>query len=232
MKNLIKVLKTISIILWVPAILFVFSIVYSRLNTDIGYSPKQPVEFSHKVHSSDYEIKCIFCHHESEIGSFSAVPTTFSCIVCHVAIKEESEKVKPLIESYDNQKPIQWIRLYKLPEHTHFNHNTHILAGIDCASCHGEVEKMEKTYRTNDFSMEFCLNCHRDPDKNIIQTREITGVFDYFNFTQSKINILQSESMTEPHYGSFVQEKNYEKIGILTIKKPSKGPENCSACHY
>lgn len=202
------------------------------MNSDIGYSPNQPVEFSHKVHSGDYEMKCVFCHYESEISSFSAVPTTFSCIVCHVAIKEESDKVKPIIESYDNQRPIKWIRLHKLSEHTHFNHYTHVLSGIDCASCHGEVEKMEKTSKTRDLTMEFCLNCHREPDRYIIPTRKITGVFDYFDYSKSNLKLVDLESMTEPHYGSYQLKSNYQKFGILTIKKPGKGPENCSACHY
>jgi len=201
------------------------------VNSDIGYSPAQPVEFSHKVHSSDYELKCLFCHHEAEENSFSAIPTTFSCMVCHVALKPESEKMIPVIESYDNNKPIIWNRLYKLPEYTKFNHNAHIMSGIDCASCHGEVEKMDNTYKVRDMTMNWCLDCHRDPERYIIKSRDITGLFIY---NEKNWNISdQQRSTTVPYSGSYFSTQNFTKYAITATKKEAgRGPENCSACHY
>jgi hypothetical protein len=229
---MIKFIKTMALVLWIPAILLVVSIVYSNMNSDIGYSPVQPVQFSHKVHSGDYKIKCLFCHHEAETGSFSAVPTTFACMVCHVALKSETEPMKPVIESYDNNKPIKWIRIHKLPEYVKFNHNTHILADIDCASCHGNVETMEQTYKTKDFTMSWCLDCHRNPAEYIIRGRDITGIFTFGNAKNNDKSMLKQKVYTKPAYGGYVGNKVYEKYGIKSAKAPGKGPEFCSACHY
>ncbi len=227
---MLKTVKIIATILWIPAILLVVSIVYSNMNSDIGYSPKQPVEFSHKVHSGDYKIKCLFCHHEAETSSFSAVPTTFACMVCHVALKSETELMKPVNESYDNNKPIQWVRIHKLPEYVKFRHNTHILADIDCASCHGNVETMEQTYRTKDFTMRWCLDCHRNPEENIIRGRNITGIFKFAEVKKTADNDYP-KARTRPFYGDYIKRKIYQKFGIKAAKKPGKGPEHCSACH-
>jgi len=231
-KQLKNIIKISALILWLPALLFIISVIYSRMNSEIAYSPNQPMTFSHKVHSGDYNIKCLFCHHEAETQTFSALPTTFSCMVCHVALKSESKLIQPLIESYDKRKPIQWVGIHKLPEYVKFNHNSHILSGIDCASCHGNVEQMEKTERTRDFTMSWCLNCHRNPRKYIIPSRNITGIFVYNTLQKNEIKLAKSKPKTKPSFGSYITENIIERHGIKATKLPGRGPENCSACHY
>lgn len=227
-----RIIRRTALILWLPLFLVVFSIIYSRMNSDIGFTPQQPVEFSHKVHSGDYKIKCLFCHHEAESKSFSAVPTTQSCLVCHVALKNESELIKPLMDSYDSGKAIKWVRLHKLPEYVHFNHNMHLAANIDCETCHGKIENMERTRRIHDFTMSWCIDCHREPLRHIIPGREITGIFVYPAGHSGELLLSHFKPKTKPAYGSFVNNKNYQKYGIIKAKQPGRGPENCSACHY
>ena len=202
------------------------------MNSEIGYSPDQPLTFSHKIHSDDYKIKCLFCHYQAETHSFSALPTTFSCMVCHVALKSESKLIQPLIESYDKRQPIQWIQINKLPDYVKFNHDTHIQSNIDCASCHGNVEKMGKTERIRDFTMSWCLDCHRNPKKNIIPGREITGIFVYPSSQQDEITLKELKPKTRPSYGSYINNNIIKKYGINAARRPGRGPENCSACHY
>lgn len=202
------------------------------MNSEIGYAPEQPVIFSHKIHSSKYKIKCLFCHYEAESHSFSALPTTLSCMICHVALKSESKLIEPLIESYDEKRPIKWKRIHKLPEYVRFNHNTHIMSNIDCASCHGYVENMDITKRTKDFTMAWCIDCHRQPEKYIITGRKITGIFKH-QFAQTKQRkIFVSKPKTKPEYGGYINEKVFEKYGIKAVHRPGRGPLNCSACHY
>jgi len=45
--------------------------------------------------------------------------------------------------------------------------------GIGCASCHGRVDEMPLMYQQNTLQMEWCLNCHRNPAKNLRPTSEI-----------------------------------------------------------
>ncbi len=227
-----NIIMRMAKLFWLPTMLLIISIVYSRMNSDISYSPEQVVAFSHKVHSGDYQIKCLFCHTQAESKSFSPIPTTRTCMVCHVALRSESEAIKPLADSYDTGRPLHWIRIYKLPEYAKFNHDIHLAANIDCSSCHGNVEKMEKTKHKRDFTMSWCIDCHRKPIENIIPSREISGIFvQPSNQFQSLVQ-AQFHPKTKPAYGAYINEQVFNKYGIKSAKQPDRGPENCSACHY
>ncbi len=201
--------------------IFLWSSFY-RLN--YGYQPDQPVEFSHKAHIENYDMKCTFCHYYAEKKSFAGVPSTWDCMVCHNALKSESEKMLKVIESADLHKPLIWNRVYKLPEFTYFNHFTHLRVMIDCSSCHGEVEKMEKVVLNQPLTMKWCLDCHRNPLKHIIPARKISGIytdtFNYFENSEYKIIDIQELSNFKGNQNRF-----YKRL-------PNFGPENCSACHY
>jgi hypothetical protein len=108
----------------------------------------------------------------------------------------------------------------------------HIAANIDCASCHGQIEFMEQTHRINNFTMSWCIDCHRQPVTHIIPGREITGIFTYPGNMFNELVRVNFKAKTKPSYGSFVNEKIYQKYGIKSAKQPGRGPENCSACHY
>lgn len=223
-------------ILWLPALICTYYFFINYLIAGYGYSPAQPVYFSHKVHSGDYQIKCLFCHVGAEKTAFSDIPSSYSCMVCHTALKTETDRMKPLIISYDSKVPIKWNRIYRLPEYSHFNHYTHINASIDCASCHSEVEKMEVIYKTTYMSMQWCLNCHREPQKYIIPTREISGVFIYPDnksiLAGESIKLAESKPFIYPDYGMYYTGERKNNNSFLLTKLPGKGPETCSACHY
>lgn len=230
-----NIIKWTAIVLWLPTLIIIASILYNHLNSDIGYQPSQPVRFSHKVHSKNYGIKCLFCHHTAELSSFSAIPSTESCMICHVALKAESELIKPVIASYDNRVGIPWIRINRLPEYTHFNHSSHVQASIDCSSCHGKVEEMDSTFKTQDFTMKWCLDCHRNPEQNVTLTRNITGAFG-FGFTTKKLTkeIIEANTKTysNPSGGEYFTGYLQNIFGIKSRKAPGRGPETCSSCHY
>lgn len=210
---IIAFLFTINFFLWSG---------FYRLN--YGYEPDQPIEFSHKAHIEKYDMKCTFCHYYAEKKSFAGVPTTWDCMVCHNALKSDSEKMKKVIESADFHKPLVWNRVYKLPEYTHFNHYTHLKVMIDCSSCHGEVEKMDLIKLNQPLTMKWCLDCHRNPLKFIIPARSISGIytdsFNYFGNIEYKLININNLSISGENQN-------------LTLKRlPNLGPENCSACHY
>ena len=45
--------------------------------------------------------------------------------------------------------------------------------GIGCASCHGRIDKMNLVYQASPLTMEWCLNCHRTPEKYIRPREEV-----------------------------------------------------------
>ncbi len=63
--------------------------------------------------------------------------------------------------------------VHDLPDYVYFSHEIHVNKGIGCASCHGRVDQMPLMYEQNTLQMEWCLNCHRNPAKNLRPTSEI-----------------------------------------------------------
>lgn len=207
-------------------------LLYTNSTENIGFSPHQPVAFSHKVHSGDYGIKCLFCHTEVEHLDFSPIPSTHTCIVCHVALKNESELMKTVNKSYDDTISIFWNRCYKLPDYTHFSHSRHIRAEIDCASCHGEVEKMDTIFQGIALTMLWCLDCHRTPEKKVIMARDISGIFVYPE--GDTINQrLPSKPKTKPFFGEYEYDiPSLLLNGIPSPKRFGSGSQTCSSCHF
>ena len=143
---------------------------------DVGYRPQQPVPFDHAVHAGSLKIACVYCHTSVEKSAHSTVPPTSTCMNCHSIVKRESPKLRLVRESVEKNIAIPWVRIHRLPDYAFFNHSRHITAGIDCASCHGEVEKQGVVVQKKPLTMGWCLECHRNPEPFVIRTRAISGV--------------------------------------------------------
>ena len=144
--------------------------------TDVGYRPAQPIPYSHKEHAGDLGIDCRYCHTGVERSFEANVPPTQTCMNCHKLILPESEKLLPVRESFASGRPIQWVRVSKVPDFAYFNHAPHLRAGVGCASCHGNVADMEIVQLVEPMSMGWCLDCHRNPDMHLRPVSEITNM--------------------------------------------------------
>ena len=82
---------------------------------------------------------------------------------CHAVVKKDSRKLAALRESWTSGKPVEWVRVHKLPDHAYFDHSAHLAAGVGCASCHGRIDQMEVVRQDQPLAMGWCLDCHRDP---------------------------------------------------------------------
>jgi hypothetical protein len=127
-----------------------------------GYKPEQPVKYSHQAHVEKTGMECQYCHSSVHKSSFATIPSLESCMACHTYVKPESAEVKKVKEYWEAKKPIEWIPVSGLPEHTRVDHQRHIAAGIACYVCHGQVNKMEVVEKVSSFKMGFCLSCHRE----------------------------------------------------------------------
>jgi hypothetical protein len=76
-------------------------------------------------------------------------------------------------QSWATGESLPWTRVHDLPDYVFFNHEIHVNKGIGCSSCHGRVDQMPIMYMQNSLQMEWCLNCHRNPEKNLRPTSEI-----------------------------------------------------------
>jgi menaquinone reductase, multiheme cytochrome c subunit len=150
----------------------------SPQTTDVGYSPVQPVAYSHAVHAGDLGIDCRYCHTTVEDAAFAAVPPTSVCMSCHAIIAAQSDKLTPVRESALSGLPVRWVQVHDLPDYAYFDHSAHVTRGVGCVACHGRVDKMEQVSQVERLSMGWCLECHRNPDPYLRQ-RELATRMDW-----------------------------------------------------
>jgi len=150
-----------------------YVMVRSNYATRINFTPAQPVPFSHAHHVGGDGIDCRYCHTSVETSSFAGIPPTKTCMNCHSQIWANSPLLAPVRESYETGKPIEWKRVYDLPEFVYFNHSIHIAKGIGCSTCHGRVDKMQLTYKVTPLNMGWCLDCHANPAKYVRPKSEV-----------------------------------------------------------
>jgi hypothetical protein len=152
---------------------------------DRGYSPAQPIAFSHRLHAGDMELNCQYCHTGAGKSRHAGVPSPNTCMNCHgqvtagkaaadrdkAAVSPELQKLydavafDPHTKTYDDSRPthpLEWIKVHDLPDFVCFDHSRHVTAGVQCQQCHGEVQTMDRVTQVRGFLMGFCVNCHRD----------------------------------------------------------------------
>jgi formate-dependent nitrite reductase cytochrome c552 subunit len=135
--------------------------------TRVGYQPKQPVAFSHKIHGEQLGIDCRYCHNHVDGSWFSNIPAASTCMNCHSLILKDDPKLALVRESFATGKPIPWVQIHKVPDYVYFNHSVHVNRGISCVHCHGEINQMDEVQHAKPLSMSFCLECHRAPEQKI-----------------------------------------------------------------
>jgi hypothetical protein len=138
-----------------------------------GQRADQPVPFSHKHHVQGLGLQCQYCHTSVEKSSYAGIPPTKTCMNCHSQIWTNANLLEPVRQSWATGSSITWTRVHDLPDYAYFNHEIHVNKGLGCSSCHGRVDQMPLMYAQNTLQMEWCLNCHRNPAKNLRPTSEI-----------------------------------------------------------
>ncbi len=138
-----------------------------------GQRADQPVPFSHKHHVQGLGLQCQYCHTTVEKSSYAGIPPTRTCMNCHAQIWTNAQLLEPVRQSWYTGQSIPWIRVHDLPDFVFFSHEIHVNKGIGCESCHGRVDEMPLMYAQNTLQMEWCLDCHRNPAKNLRPTSEI-----------------------------------------------------------
>jgi hypothetical protein len=108
---------------------------------------------------------CRYCHTSVEKSSYAGIPSTKICMNCHSQIWTNAPMLEPIRASFRDDQPVHWIKVNDLPDFVYFNHQIHVRQGVGCATCHGRVDKMPLMYQAQSLQMEWCLNCHRAPEK-------------------------------------------------------------------
>jgi hypothetical protein len=169
-----------------PVTIFVilcsFALTYfaSRAERDgVGYTPAQPVNYSHKLHAGELGIDCQYCHVAVEKSRHAMVPAVATCMNCHTVTRKDTPEIQKLTSIYQEQIPLRWIRVHKVPDYAYFNHSVHVNKNIECESCHGEIMQMEKVGQMRSFTMASCINCHTDAHDELPYLENVKEGSDY-----------------------------------------------------
>lgn len=116
-------------------------------------------------------------------------------------------------------KPIEWVRIHNMPDFVYFNHAQHVVAGeqtiikakkvdVVCKACHGQVQEMDKLQMANNFTMGWCIDCHR--------TTEVDMTNNYNKEYYQKLH-----DKLKKQYG-----------GDIKMTVDAIGGLECGKCHY
>lgn len=130
---------------------------------------RQPIKFSHKIHATDNQIDCQYCHIYARRSFTSGVPPVAICAGCHRFVGTGLAEVKKVMEFWEKKEPIPWVKIHDVPDFVRYPHYKHVNAknetfpdGVPCQQCHGPVETMDvvEVYDANFGQMGWCLKCH------------------------------------------------------------------------
>lgn len=160
-----------------PIVMVVLMLVArSPLANGINASVRQPVQFDHRHHVADDGIDCLYCHDAARKSATAGIPPTSRCMGCHAQIWPDSQKLAPVRNSFFEDRSIAWNKVHRLPDFVFFDHSVHVQNGVGCVTCHGRVDQMAVLEQVAPLSMQWCLDCHRDPTPHLRPLDEITSM--------------------------------------------------------
>lgn len=127
----------------------------------LAEATEQPIAFTHERHAGTLGMDCNYCHSNARKGIHAGVPATSVCMGCHALIDttDRPELVK-LKDYWEKGEVIPWNKTHDLPDYVYFSHKRHVVAGLACQECHGEVQTMTVNQRVASLKMGWCLDCH------------------------------------------------------------------------
>lgn len=69
-----------------------------------GYAPKQPIEYSHRLHAGELGIDCLFCHSAADKSRHAGIPSTDVCMKCHKVVTSSFEVLQDEMNKADEEK--------------------------------------------------------------------------------------------------------------------------------
>lgn len=186
-----------------------YGCVRSSYATGVSTHVDQPIPFSHKHHVSGLGLDCRYCHTSVETSTFAGMPSTHTCMTCHSQVWTDSPTLAPVRDSLSTDTPIAWNRVYELADFVYFDHRVHVAKGVGCTTCHGPIEQMPLVAGASPMRMQWCLECHRSPERFLRPREEVFNV-------------------------DWIPPANQRELGQRLMREyriPGHGLDNCSVCH-
>ncbi len=155
------------------AVLVVVVFPRSSAVTRQNQAREQPVQFYHLHHVGGMGIDCRYCHTSVDRAASAGIPSTKTCMNCHSQIFKDSPTLEPVRASWREDQSIPWERVHDLPDFVYFDHSAHVNKGVGCTTCHGPVGEMSYVRQEKSLLMEWCLDCHRAPERYLRPRAEV-----------------------------------------------------------
>ncbi len=131
--------------------------------------------------------------------------------------------LEPVRESYRTGKSLVWNRVNDLPDFVYFDHSIHVNKGVGCNECHGPVDRMPLMFNYASLQMEWCIQCHRGPEK-VLRPREQVFNMRYQQPSSASPVVVDGKSYTDQlSLGKYLAHK-YNLRSVMDIT-------SCSTCH-
>jgi hypothetical protein len=184
---------------------------------------EQPVPFSHLHHVNQLGIDCRYCHTAVEHSAHAGIPPTKTCMNCHQQMWAGAEWLEPVRKSYKTDTPITWNKVHNTPHYVYFNHSIHVAKGVSCYSCHDRIDNMPLVKQSKTLLMEWCLDCHRQPENHLRPKSEIYNLAWKPKDGTVDTDGATIEPMSQAELGRQLKEKYHVR--------DEKTLTNCSICH-
>lgn len=183
-------------------------------DTLVGWDrgPRQPILFSHRRHAGVFEIDCFYCHSNTDRSPYAYVPSVTTCMGCHRVVKSSSPAIQALSGYLQREEPIEWVRIYRVPDFVQFNHARHVVAGVECTECHGPVDSMDVVYQVAPLTMGWCLDCHWQP--------------------ASPEKLAEARRLARRYAVPGREERGLYPAAIDQAYGETRAPIDCATCHY
>lgn len=190
-----------------PLIVVGAALVLVRSGTVTGQNRTvhQPVPFSHRHHTAEIGIDCRYCHTSVETSAHAGLPPTTTCMSCHSQLFTDARMLEPVRQSLARHQSLSWNAVNALPGYVYFNHSVHIAGHVACGTCHGAVGTMNLTRQNAPLTMQWCLDCHRDPGPRL----------------------SKADRLFDPFFSSESSRSASIHVGSLPLKRLT----DCSTCH-
>lgn len=165
---------------------------------------------------------CMNCHYQIQEykGDYVEEGKTKEFYTKEIQKIYKSAGFDPNTMQYTGEKEhIEWTRVHNMPDFVYFNHAQHVVAGGEaiknakqveqvCYACHGRVDQMNEVAMANDFTMGWCIECHRETQVDMENG-------------YNKAYYYQLHEKLKKEYGDDV-----------TITVDAIGGLECAKCHY
>jgi hypothetical protein len=189
----------------------------------------QPVQFDHRHHSWENGIDCRFCHTSVESAPNAGLPPTDRCMGCHDQVWNKSPRLEPVRQAFFSERPIPWVKVHDLPDFVYFDHSIHVNKGVGCVTCHGRVDEMPAVRQQAPLTMNWCLDCHRDPGPNLRPKTEITNML--WGSGEHDPALVAAESLPGPDKALYAS-LDRAALGKQLLKDYDVHPRtSCETCH-